>query len=37
MDMLIASIAMANDLIVVTNNEKEFGRITGLRIENWKN
>lgn len=37
MDMLIASIAMANDLIVVTNNEKEFKRISGLRIENWKN
>lgn len=37
MDMLIASIAMANDLIVVTNNEKEFKRISGLNIENWKN
>ena len=37
MDMLIASVAMANDLIVVTNNEKEFRRISGLKIENWKN
>jgi len=36
MDMLIAAIAMANELIVVTNNEKEFKRITGLKIENWK-
>jgi tRNA(fMet)-specific endonuclease VapC len=36
MDMLIASVAMANDLIVVTNNEKEFRRISGLKIENWK-
>jgi tRNA(fMet)-specific endonuclease VapC len=36
MDMLIASIAMANELIVVTNNEKEFKRISGLKIENWK-
>ena len=36
MDMLIASVAMANDLIVVTNNEKEFKRISGLKIENWK-
>jgi tRNA(fMet)-specific endonuclease VapC len=35
MDMLIASIAMANNLIVVTNNEKEFKRIPGLKIENW--
>jgi tRNA(fMet)-specific endonuclease VapC len=37
MDMLIASIAMANELIMVTNNEKEFKRISGLKIENWKN
>jgi tRNA(fMet)-specific endonuclease VapC len=37
MDMLIASIAMANELIVVTNNEKEFKRISELKIENWKN
>ena len=37
MDMLIASIAMANDLVIVTNNEKEFKRISGLKIENWKN
>jgi tRNA(fMet)-specific endonuclease VapC len=36
MDMLIAAIAMANELIVVTNNEKEFKRISGLKIENWK-
>jgi len=34
MDMLIASIAMANRLIVVTNNEKEFRRISGLKVEN---
>lgn len=37
MDMLIAAVAMANDLIIVTNNEKEFGRISGGKIENWKN
>jgi tRNA(fMet)-specific endonuclease VapC len=37
MDMLIASVAMANELVVVTNNEKEFRRISGLKIENWKN
>jgi tRNA(fMet)-specific endonuclease VapC len=36
MDMLIAAVAMANDLAVVTNNEKEFRRISGLRVENWK-
>ena len=37
LDMLIASIAMANNLTLVTNNEKEFNRISDLRIENWKN
>lgn len=36
MDMLIAATAMANELIVVTNNEKEFKRISGLKTENWK-
>ena len=36
MDMLIASVAMANELILVTNNEREFKRISGLKIENWK-
>jgi tRNA(fMet)-specific endonuclease VapC len=36
MDMLIASVAMANELIVVTNNEREFRRISGLAVENWK-
>lgn len=35
MDMLIASIALANDLTLVTNNEKEFTRVPDLRIENW--
>jgi len=35
MDMLIASIALANDLRIVTNNEKEFERIPNLKIENW--
>jgi tRNA(fMet)-specific endonuclease VapC len=35
MDLLIVSIGLANDLILVTNNTKEFGRIKGLKIENW--
>ena len=34
-DMQIASIAMANNLIVVTHNIKEFGRISGLESEDW--
>jgi len=37
MDMFIASIAMANNLTLVTNNEKEFNRISDLRVDNWKN
>jgi len=32
-DMLIAAVALANDLILVTHNVGEFGRIIGLKIE----
>ena len=35
MDLLIASITMAQNLMLVTNNVKEFRRIKGLSIENW--
>jgi tRNA(fMet)-specific endonuclease VapC len=34
-DMLIAAHAMALDATLVTDNEREFSRIAGLRIENW--
>ena len=34
-DMLIASHAMSEDLVLVTNNDKEFKRIKNLKIENW--
>jgi tRNA(fMet)-specific endonuclease VapC len=34
-DMLIAAHAKSLDLILVTNNVKEFERIHGLSIENW--
>lgn len=34
-DLIIASIVMANEGILVTNNTKEFGRIKNLKIENW--
>ena len=34
-DLLIATQALALDMVVVTNNEREFARVTGLRIENW--
>jgi tRNA(fMet)-specific endonuclease VapC len=36
LDTLIAAIALANDLILVTHNTKEFGRIHGPRIEDWE-
>ena len=34
-DLLIAGQALAQDLILVTNNLREFERIQGLTIENW--
>jgi tRNA(fMet)-specific endonuclease VapC len=34
-DMLIAAQAVALDYTLVTDNESEFSRVTGLRIENW--
>jgi tRNA(fMet)-specific endonuclease VapC len=34
-DLLIAVHALSLDLILVTNNVKEFSRIDGLKIENW--
>ena len=34
-DMLLAAQAKSRDLILVTNNEKEFHRIEGLKLENW--
>ena len=35
MDTLIACHALAENLILVTNNERDFSRIPGLKIENW--
>ena len=34
-DMLITAQALATDCAVVTDNEREFARIAGLRVENW--
>jgi len=34
-DILIAAIAKSNDLILVTNNTREFKRVKGLKVENW--
>jgi len=34
-DLWLAAHARANNWIMVTNNEKEFLRVDGLRVENW--
>ena len=34
-DLWIAAHAHSENLIVVTNNEREFKRVPGLIIENW--
>jgi tRNA(fMet)-specific endonuclease VapC len=35
LDRFIAAHALALDLVLVTNNERDFADIPGLRIENW--
>ncbi len=35
MDMLIAAHALRLDAILVTNNQRHFSRIAGLKLENW--
>lgn len=35
LDTLIAAHGLSRDLIVVTNNTREFERVEGLRVENW--
>ena len=35
LDTLIAAQAVARKLTLVSNNEREFERIAGLRLENW--
>lgn len=35
LDMLIAAQALAADCTLVINNEREFRRVSGLRVENW--
>lgn len=34
-DLRIASIALANDLLLVTGNVRHFARVPGLVVENW--
>jgi tRNA(fMet)-specific endonuclease VapC len=33
---LIAAITLAHNLILVTHNLREFGRVDGLKIEDWE-
>lgn len=35
-DLLIAAIALANNLALVTHNTREFSRVGGLRLEDWQ-
>ena len=35
-DLQIAAIALANNLILVTHNTKEFSRISQLQLEDWE-
>jgi len=35
MDLLLAAQARARNMVLVTNNLKEFKRVEGLRLENW--
>jgi tRNA(fMet)-specific endonuclease VapC len=35
-DLLIAAIALAHDLILVTHNTAEFSRVPQLRLEDWQ-
>lgn len=34
-DVMIAAVALANGLILVTDDERHFARVPGLEIENW--
>jgi tRNA(fMet)-specific endonuclease VapC len=35
LDYLIAAHALSLDAVLVTNNEREFSRVLGLKVENW--
>ena len=35
-DLMIAAIALAHDVTLVTHNTDEFSRISGLRLEDWE-
>ncbi len=35
LDMLIAAHALSRNLVLITNNEKEFKRVKNLKVKNW--
>jgi tRNA(fMet)-specific endonuclease VapC len=35
-DMLIAAHAVSRELVLVTDNVDEFGRVKGLKLDNWR-
>lgn len=35
-DVLLAGCALARGLVLVTSNEREFRRVSGLPVENWR-
>lgn len=35
-DALLAGVARARGLVLVTSNEREFARVRGLAVENWR-
>ena len=37
LDLLIAAHAISQNLVLITNNDREFKRIKKLKIENWTN
>ena len=34
---MIAGVVLVNDLVMVTDNVREFQRVPGLSVENWRN
>lgn len=34
-DLKIAAVALANNVVLLTRNRRDFGRIPGLRIDDW--